>query len=156
MLVIQGKDPSAFLDGVRALLVTHCFLLSDPGRELWRNPFGRGLSPCRRNTSCSTCLMFLPFGLSLLSDLPFSLPFSLPLPLFFPFAFHERVNFHWCGVVPVRYASLSVRLMHRFPLTSESIVPLQPRRVESNVPPPFWILWVVCQYCCFDRVLKRV
>ena len=34
MLVIQGEDPSVFLDGVRALLVTHCFLLSDPGREL--------------------------------------------------------------------------------------------------------------------------
>ena len=94
MLVIQGGDPSVFLDGVRALLVTHRFLLSEPGREF----------------------------------------------------IHERVNFHWCGVVPVRYAPLSVRLMHRFPLTSESIVPLQPRRVQSNMPPPFWLLWVVCQY----------
>ena len=34
MLVIQGEDPSVFLDGVRALLVTHCFLLSEPGGEL--------------------------------------------------------------------------------------------------------------------------
>ena len=46
---------------------------------------------------------------------------------------HERVNFHWCGVVPVRYAPLSVRLMHRFPLTSESIVPLQPRQRASAI-----------------------
>ena len=69
----------------------------------WCNPFGRGLSPCRRITSYSTCLTFLP-----------------------------------------------------------SACP----RVQSDVPAPFWILWVVCQcrlivsssvselcasYCCTSR-----
>ena len=56
-----------------------------------------------------------------------------------------------------------VAILHRIfciwrytPLAPESIVPLQPRRVQSNAPPPFWILWIVCQYCCLDRVLKRV
>ena len=34
MLLIQSEDPSFFLDGVSTLLVTHCFLLSEPGREL--------------------------------------------------------------------------------------------------------------------------
>ena len=24
------------------------------------------------------------------------------------------------------------------------------------MPPPFWILWLVCQHCCLHRVLKRV
>ena len=54
------------------------------------------------------------FTLSLLFALPLSLP--LPLPFVLTFAFRERVDFHWCGVVPVRYAPLSVCLMHRFPL----------------------------------------
>ena len=114
----------------------------------WGNPFGRGLSPCRRNTSCSTCLSFLRLVLAFL----FAFLFALAFASVFAFAFHEHVNFHWCGVVPVRYAPLSVRLMHRFPLTSERIVPLQPRRVQSNMSLPFWILWVVCHSCCFDRV----
>ena len=46
-------------------------------------------------------------------------------------AFHKRVDFLWRGVVPVRYAPLTVRLMRRF--SFESIVPSQPRRVQTNV-----------------------
>ena len=34
MLMIRGKDPPVFLDGIRALLVTHCLFLSEPSREL--------------------------------------------------------------------------------------------------------------------------
>ena len=33
MLMIQGKVPSVLLDGIRALLVTHCLFLSEPIRE---------------------------------------------------------------------------------------------------------------------------
>ena len=29
---------------------------------------------------------------------------------------------------------------------------LQSRRPQSDVSAPFWILWVVCQHCCFDCV----
>ena len=134
--VIQSENPSVFLDGVRALLVTHCF--SHRGRpRTWGNLFGCD----QRNTSCSTC--------PLLFALPFSLPLSLPL--FFAFASHERVNFHLFGVVPVRSVvfTLDASLSH---LTSESIVPLQPRRVRLRHSGSCGS----CQCCSFDRVLKRV
>ena len=47
-------------NGVCTLLVTHCLFLSEARPRTWGIPFGRGLFPCRRNTSNSTCLMFLP------------------------------------------------------------------------------------------------
>ena len=128
----------------------------------WRNPFGCGLFPCRRNTSHSTCLLFLPSACPC-SFLCFSLclclcPSLYPCLclLFLPLPFMSASTSNWRGVVPVRYAPLSECLVHCFPLISESIIPLQPRRVQTNMPPPFWILLVVCQYCCLDRVLKRV
>ena len=68
-------------------------------------------------SACPCSLLCLSLCLSLCPSL---CPF---LCLSFAFAFRERVDFHWCGVVPVRYTRLSVRLKHRFPLTSESIVP---------------------------------
>ena len=93
------------------------------------------------------------FALSLLFPLPFSLP--LPLPSYLCLFMSASTSI---GVVsfPSAMPHCLYCFMHRFPLTSESMVPLQPRRVQSNVPAPFWILWVLCQYCCFDRVLKRV
>ena len=83
---------------------------------------------------------------------------SLGLSLFFPFfVLREHINFHWCGFFPVCHACTTVcTLGECLPLNSESIVPLQSCRVQSNVPAPLWILWVVRQYRCFDRVLKRV
>ena len=124
----------------------------------WRsNPFGHGLSPYRRSISCSTCVAFL-LSACLCSLLCLSLCPSLCLSLCpcFSLALRERVIFHWSGLVPVCHASLSVLLVYCLPLRSESTVPLQPRRVQSNVPALFWVLWVVCQYSCFDRVLERV
>ena len=52
--------------------------------------------------------------------LPLPCPCSF-LAFLFAFALREHVDFHWC-------------LMHRFPLNSESIVTLQPCRVQSDVP----------------------
>ena len=93
MFLIQSEDPSVFLDGVCTLLVTHCFLLSEPGREL-----GAILSSVAPFSLQKKHFTFdvsdVPsFGLSLLFpllfSLPLSLPFSLPLPLplFLPLPF---------------------------------------------------------------------
>ena len=61
--------------GQRSILPRWHSPLSSPQRakpRTWGNPFGRGLSPCRRNTSYSTGLTFLPSacpGLSLCPSL---------------------------------------------------------------------------------------
>ena len=117
-------------------------LLTKEARQVWRFSLRLVLALC--------------FGLSFAFAFLFALLFAFLLALAFAFAFRECVDFHRYGVVPVCDAPLSVRLMHRFPLVLESLVLLQSRRVQSNVPAPFWILWVVCQYRCFDRVLECV
>ena len=161
MLLIQGEDPSVLLNGICTLLVTHCFLLSEPGRELRAILSGVAFLLAEetlhiRRGCCSFFVACLCSFLCFFFALVFALLFTLAFAFVLTFAFHERVDFHWRGVVPVRYAPLSVRLMRRFPLTFVSFTSLQPRRVQTNMPPPFWILWAVCQYCCFNRVLKRV
>ena len=102
------------------------------------------------------------FGLSLPFPLPFSLllslPFSSPLPFAFVLtsAFHERVDFHWSGVVPVRSAPLSVRLIciafHSLLRASYpcSLVACRPTCLRHSGS------CGLCQYCCLDCVLKRV
>ena len=72
---------------------------------------------------CSFLWLVLALSFAFLFAFVFALLFTLAFAFVLTFAFHERVDFHWCGVVPVRYAPLSVRLMHRFPLTFESTVP---------------------------------
>ena len=161
MLLIQSEDPCALLDGVCTLFVTHCFLLSEPGRELRAILSGVAFFLAEetlhiRRICCSFFRLVFALSFAFLFASIFALPFTIAFALVLTFAFHERVNFHWRGVIPVRFPALSVRLMHRFPITFESFISLQPRRVQTNMLPPFWILWVVYQYCCFDRVLKRV
>ena len=92
MLMIQGEDPSVFLNGVCTLLVTHCFLLSEPGREL--RAILSGVAFFLQKKHFTFDMSVVPsFGLSLLFpllfSLPLSLPFSLPLPfpLFLPLPF---------------------------------------------------------------------
>ena len=130
MLMIQGEVPSVFLNGVCTLLVTHCLLLSKPGRELGAILSGAAFLLAEKTLHIRR--NFLRLVLALSFAFLFALFFALAVPFVLTFAFHERVDFHWCGVVPVRYAQLSVSLMHRFPLTFESIVPLQPRRSDQR------------------------
>ena len=138
MLMFQGKDPSVFLDGIRASARDPLSFSRRAKPKTCGNPFGHGLSLCRRSTSYSTCLAFLPSA-CLCSFLCLYLCPSLRLclchSLLFAFAFRERR----CGLVPVCHVPLSVRLVHRFPFNSESIVHLQACRVQSDVPAPFWI-----------------
>ena len=71
MLLIQSDDPSVFLDGVRALLVTHCFLHSEPGRELGATLSGVSSLLAEETLDMSDVPSF---ALSFLFVLPFSLP----------------------------------------------------------------------------------
>ena len=74
MLVVQREDPSVFLDGVSTLLVTHCILLSGPGREL--RAIVSGVAFLLAEETLQLDVSDVPsFGLSLLFALPFSLPF---------------------------------------------------------------------------------
>ena len=145
MLLIQSEDPSVFLDGV--MLVTHCFLLKRPSREL-RAVLSRVALFLAEETLHvrRVCCSFLVHALSFafLFAFVFALLFTLAFAFVLTFAFPERV----------RYAPLSVRLMHRF--STQLLTASYSCSVQTNMPPPFWILWVVCQYCCFNRVLKRV
>ena len=120
MLLIQGEDPSVLLNGICTLLVTHCFLLSEPGRELRAILSGVAFLLAEetlhiRRGCCSFFVACLCSFLCFFFALVFALLFTLAFAFVLTFAFHERVDFHWRGVVPVRYAPLSVRLMRRFP-----------------------------------------
>ena len=99
--LFEGEDPSNLLDGVRARLVTHCLSLSEPSRELGSNPFRAWpFSSQKKHFMLDLCGV-PSFGLSLLFALPFFL-FALASLL----ALRERVNFHWCGLVPFCHAPL--------------------------------------------------
>ena len=157
--LFQGEDPSGFLDGVRAWLVSHCVFSASQSENLGRQSFRAW--PLRTKEAFHAQLVWrsffrLVFALcsAFLFALFFALAFAFLFALAFLLALRERVISHRCGLAPVCHASLSVRLVYCLPLRSESTVLLQLRRVQSNVPALFWVLWVVCQYLCFDRVLE--
>ena len=109
MLLILGEDPSVFLNGVCTLLVTHCLLLSEPGRELRTILSGVALfleeeTLHIRRVSCSFLRLVLALSFAVLFAFVFSLLFTLAFAFVLTFAFHECIDFHWCGVVPVHYA----------------------------------------------------
>ena len=127
LALVQGEDLSGLLDGVRARLMPHRLFLGEPSRELgtilsgmaflltedayharlvWRS-FLRLVFAL-----CSAFLFALSFALAL--AFLFALPFSLP---FVSASTSTRV----ASFPSICHAPLSVRLVHRFPLNSESI-----------------------------------
>ena len=113
-LVIHKENPSVFFNGICTLL--DCLLLYESGREI--------------GAILSDMVFFLAKKHFIdMFDVP---PFVLSLALSLCLSWARRLPLVWCR--PIRYAPLSVRLMHRFPLTFETSCP------SSS----FWILWVVC------------
>ena len=164
MLVIQGEDPSVFVNGVCTLLVTNCFLLSEPGRELGQS-FGRGLSPCRRKTSHSTCLMFLPspcpcsfLCLSLCLCLCPSLCPCLCLCSYLCLSWARRLPLVWCRSRPLCTfdASLSTHFWELRTLAASSRSDQRASAILDLVGcVPVLLLWS-CPEACLNSVPHTV
>ena len=76
MLVIHGENPSVFQNGVGTLLVTHCLLLSELGRELRAILSGVAFLSAEEKHFILDVSDVPSFGLSLHPALLLSLPLS--------------------------------------------------------------------------------
>ena len=116
-VLFQGEDPSGFLDGIRARLVSHCLFLSEPIRELGETILS-GMASLRTEEAFHAQLVWrsffrLVFALcsAFLFALFFALAFAFLFALAFLLALRERVISHRCCLAPVCHTSLSVRLV---------------------------------------------